>query len=140
MSDTWSIEALIARFELHPEFKEVYVEGDSDIGLYQLFLEEGERDDVVVYPISAVTISQEIRDNFAFPNMNDRSRRTDVILLALLLEQRIPSAANHISCIADADSQLPSTSGQPGSALAFCFSPTTQASSYTHTALIFLPN
>jgi hypothetical protein len=105
MTDAWSIEALISRFELHPEFKEIYVEGEGDLGIYRLFLEETGRDDVLVYPISAVAISDDCREEFGLGHLDTDSRRTEVILLAVALQREIPAAANMVTCIADADTQ-----------------------------------
>jgi hypothetical protein len=106
MNAQWSLDALIARYELHPDFKELYVEGEGDIGFYQMFLDECGRSDVLVYPISAVSIPPDPTDELLqILRLDGRSRRSDVISLALVLEKRIPEAARRVTCIADADTQ-----------------------------------
>jgi hypothetical protein len=105
MTDAWSLEALIARYELHSEFKEIFVEGEGDLGLYSSFLEDSGRDDVLVYPISAVSIPDECRMEFGFDHLDRESRRSEVILLAVALQKLFPKAASQVTCIADADDQ-----------------------------------
>lgn len=105
MSDQWSLEALIARYEFHPHFKEIYVEGEGDIGLYQLFLEEMGRNDVLVYPISVVSIPPDPVDELQIRQLDSGSRRSDVISLALALQVKISQEARFVTCIADADTQ-----------------------------------
>jgi hypothetical protein len=63
------------------------------------------RGDVLVYPISAVSIPDELREQFGVVYLDTRSKRTNVILLAMALQRTVPSAAEHVTCIADADAQ-----------------------------------
>jgi hypothetical protein len=105
MIDSWSLEALISRFELHPDFQEVYVEGETDVGFFQWFLEVNGRADIVVYPISAISIPDSVRDLFEDCELDRGSNRTSVILLALILEREIAAAASRVTCVADADTQ-----------------------------------
>jgi hypothetical protein len=105
MNDAWSCDALISRFLLHPEFKEVYVEGETDVGSYKWFLEETGRDDVLVYPISAVAALGDHLEEFGLGRLDKGSKRSQVILLAFILQKEIPGAARNVSCIADADTQ-----------------------------------
>lgn len=105
MTDRWSIEAVISRIELHPEFKEAYVEGEGDMGLYGWFLDEAGRSDVLVYPISAVEVPYHAELGFDDERMDRESRRTEVIILASALQSNVPDAWEQVTCIADADTQ-----------------------------------
>jgi len=105
VNDKWSLDALLARYELHPEFKEIYVEGEGDIGVYQLFLDEMGRRDVLVYPITSVSIPPDPADQLKLPQLDVDSRRSDVISLALVFETKSPDLEHIVTCIADADTQ-----------------------------------
>ncbi|MEI9967625.1 MAG: hypothetical protein WDM87_02980 [Terracidiphilus sp.] len=103
--DAWCLDDLVARFEAHPEFREVYVEGQDDIGLVQWFLEQNDLGDVVVYPIDSFDITEESATACGLSHLDRTSNRTDVITLALHLQREVPVAAGHVTCIADADLQ-----------------------------------
>ena len=102
-NDAWSPGALVARIDTHPEFKEVYVEGEDDMGLVQWFLEQNGIENVVVYPIDSVDITEELSAACGVSHLDRNSNRTDVITLALLLQREVPAAAERITCMADAD-------------------------------------
>lgn len=104
-NDAWDPYDLVARFDAHPEFKEIYVEGEDDMGFVQWFLKQNGMEDVLVYPINSIEITDELTAACGVPHLNKNSNRTDVITLALLLQQEIPAAAERVTCIADADLQ-----------------------------------
>jgi hypothetical protein len=90
-----------ARYELHPERRDVFVEGERDQGLIRAFLENEEKNDVSVFSISVVNIAAHLVLEKSLPHP---SRRSEVITLALELEAReIPS--RQAVCVADADSE-----------------------------------
>jgi hypothetical protein len=97
----WSLEALAARYELHPKFNEVFVEGETDEGLLQWFFEQHGRDDVLVYPVTAIHIPEEL---ITSRHLDASSRRSDVITLALELKGRLDNDVP-VTCIADADTE-----------------------------------
>jgi len=99
MTDRWSLEALAARYELHPSFREVFVEGDGDKGLVQWFFEVNGRSDVLVYPITSVEVPLGIIEG---RGLETSSRRSEVIVLALELERQLTREVA-VTCIADSD-------------------------------------
>jgi hypothetical protein len=101
MIDQWSLDALVARYELHPDLTDVFVEGEADQGLLQWFFEQTGRSDVVVYPITIVSIPPVVLDAFSLDHSSNRSK---VICLALTLgeSKAIPNVA---ACVADRDTE-----------------------------------
>lgn len=99
MSDpiNFEIEGLVARYELHPERRDVFVEGDSDQGLVRAFFEARGLRNISVLSVSVVNLPSDLARALPQP-----SRRSDVIGLALELERKGVSQ-NQVACIADAD-------------------------------------
>jgi hypothetical protein len=93
------IDDLIARYQLHPEWREVFVEGDPDQGLVRTFLEKNGRRNVSIFSISVVNIPSYlvIQRNLAHP-----SARSELITLAAELERNGVSSSQ-VACVADAD-------------------------------------
>lgn len=101
MSDSlnFDIEELVARYELHPDWRDVFVEGEQDRGLLQSLLQYQRRKDVSVFTVSVVNISPHLLLEKSLPHP---SRRSEVIALAIELEAR-RVRPNQAACIADAD-------------------------------------
>lgn len=101
MSDpiNFDIEALAARYELHPERRDVFVEGDCDIGLVRKFLEDRGLPEVSVFPVSVVNVSPAACLGRSLPHPSVRS---EVIALAMEFAQRGVSPHQAV-CVADAD-------------------------------------
>jgi hypothetical protein len=101
MSDpiNFEIEALVARYELHPERRDVFVEGESDQGLVRTFLDRRGLRNISVLSVAVVNVPPASVLNRALPHP---SRRSEVIALAFELEGRGVSL-RQVACIADAD-------------------------------------
>jgi hypothetical protein len=101
MSDpiNFGIEELVARFALHPERRDVFVEGERDQGLIRAFLEKQNHAAVCVFPISVVNISAQLLLGRQLPHP---SKRNEVVALAMELEKQNISASQ-VACVADAD-------------------------------------
>ncbi len=101
MSDSINceIEELVARYELHPDRRDVFVEGEQDQGLVRAFLENEGCRYVAVLSVSVVNVPAwlVLSRGFAHP-----SRRSETITLAMELDARRVSAQQAV-CIADAD-------------------------------------
>ena len=101
MSDpiNFEIEELVARYELHPDRRDVFVEGEHDRGLIRAYLEREQCQQVAVLSISVVNLPAWLVLTRGLPHP---SRRNEVITLAMELETRkVP--AHQAVCIADAD-------------------------------------
>ncbi len=95
----FEVEGLVARYELHQERRDVFVEGERDQGLIRAFLENQGYKNVSVFPVSVVNISPYLLLKRLLPHP---SRRSEVISLAMELEGRkVPPG--QVACIADAD-------------------------------------
>jgi hypothetical protein len=101
MSDpiNFEIETLAARYELHPDRRDIFVEGASDLGLLKLVLADQGLREVSVFPIDVVNVpeKQVVDRGLPYP-----SNRGEVITLAHeLVAQGISS--RQVVCIADSD-------------------------------------
>lgn len=101
MSDpiNFDLDGLLARYLLHPERRDVFVEGNDDKGLLRKFLQESGAPDVAVFAISVVNVPAKalLDRNLAHP-----SRRNEVIALAFELEAKGITPAQ-AACVADSD-------------------------------------
>jgi hypothetical protein len=101
MSDpiNFEIEELVARYELHPERRDVFVEGESDQGLVRAYLEHVRCHHVAVLSVAVVNLPAWLILAKGLPHP---SRRSEVFTLAMELETR-KVASQQAVCIADAD-------------------------------------
>jgi hypothetical protein len=95
----FEIPSLAMRYFLHPERRDVFVEGYSDQGLVRAYLEGHGRMHVSVYPISVVNVPAALVLETKLPHPSCRSM---VITLALALE-RAGTRPTQATCVADAD-------------------------------------
>jgi len=95
----FDIEGLIARYELHPDRQDVFVEGERDVGLVRTFLDKHGRKNVSVYSVSAVNIAPDLVRARSLPHP---SKQSEVITLAMELESNGVSS-KQMACLADAD-------------------------------------
>lgn len=93
-----TLEELLARYELHPDICDLYVEGESDRDFFRWFLESNERLRAVVYPITEVHIPSGLPVGRGLQD-NNRDR---VIFLAIYLEESLGPLLR-VTCIADSD-------------------------------------
>jgi hypothetical protein len=92
------ISELIARYRLHPNLKEIYVEGTFDKKLLEWFLRESGRNEVTVYEIDTVDV----------PLPHERSDGEDgargrVLSLVRALEVALPARSLCMLGVVDAD-------------------------------------
>ena len=97
-----TLEDLIARYELEPQLRDIYVEGSSDKSLIEWFLKEMGIDGAVVYEICTVQIDKE---KVAVYGEEDNNKGR-VITLAHEMESILGKEALQITCIADSDFDL----------------------------------
>jgi Protein of unknown function (DUF4435) len=93
-----TLEELVARYELEPELRDIYVEGYSDYLFFQWFLDKSKCQNSAVYEIDTVQIAEEILVQHGLDNGN----RGRVIALALELERKLVHP-HQATCVADRD-------------------------------------
>lgn len=94
-----TVEELIARYELHPDLRDIYVEGEFDAFLLRWFFSDSDIQDVCVYEIGTVEITSELL-SFAQSENNNKGR---VIALAKKLEQVLGTQSQQVTLIIDKD-------------------------------------
>jgi len=94
-----TLDELVARYELEPDLRDIYVEGKTDKLFLEWFLRNRGIQDIFVYEIETVDISAERLFELQLKD-NNRSR---VITLALYLQDKFPETTPHVICIADKD-------------------------------------
>lgn len=98
--DKRQIEELVARYELEPTIRDIYVEGNSDKVIIEWLLQNVGLEDVVVYEIDTVNVPYE---ELVRLGLND-SKRSRVITLAFALHSGASIDLTPIvACIADTD-------------------------------------
>jgi hypothetical protein len=93
-----TLEELLARYELHPEMCDVYVEGDSDKDMLRWFFDSSGNRNIVVYPITEIEITHDRLDKEKLVNSN----RGRVMLLATYIEKELGQTPK-VTCVIDAD-------------------------------------
>ncbi|GAA6619210.1 hypothetical protein [Scytonema sp. NUACC26] len=94
-----SLNELVARYELEPELRDIYVEGKTDKLLLEWFLKQKGQEGFAVYEIDTVDIPAQKLFEFG---LND-SKRGRVIYLALFLQKMLSEIPPHLTCVADKD-------------------------------------
>ncbi|MGA3163969.1 MAG: DUF4435 domain-containing protein [Verrucomicrobiota bacterium] len=97
-----SIPELVARYELEPELRDIFVEGEHDQNFIRWLLDESGCSDAAVYTISCVDIS----DGDVLASGFEANNKGRVIQLAKTLSQLIDPKKKQITCIADQDFDL----------------------------------
>jgi hypothetical protein len=92
------IPELILQYELHPEFRDVYVEGEADKRLLDWLFKKCGISDVIVYDIDAVEIPADVLKKHELPD----GKKGRVVALAYELQGNIPDT-KQVTCIADKD-------------------------------------
>jgi hypothetical protein len=98
----FEIETLVARYELHPDRQDVFVEGERDQGIVRAFLRKQGHGNVSVFSVSVVNIPPAVVLANSLPHP---SRRSEVIALAKELEGN-GIATRQVACIADSDFEI----------------------------------
>lgn len=96
-----SIDEIIAKYELHPDLIDVYVEGVFDRDFIFEFLDTtGTRGDVSVYAIDDIEVPSDL---VTAAGLGHGSNRNRVLTLAKALETRLAAMNRNIICLVDAD-------------------------------------
>jgi len=93
------IDELVARYSLEPKLKDVYVEGEIDKYILEWFLTTINRQDINIYTIDTVEVSEDVLQLYGLGIGSNRSR---VIALSAKLAIILPPEI-HILCLADRD-------------------------------------
>ena len=90
---------LVARYELEPSLRDLFVEGPRDRGIYSWYLKKVGYQGVAVFEIESVEIPHETLVSHGLGSGN----RARVIALALEFDDQFPSGLRYARCIADSD-------------------------------------
>ena len=94
-----TIAELIARYELEPQLRDIYVEGTRDSATYGWFFKNLGCDPVSVFEIDLVEVGNDLLEKFGL-SLGNRSR---VVALALSMEDSLSKPAPYVKCIVDSD-------------------------------------
>ena len=94
-----TIEDLIARYQLEPHLRDLFVEGPSDQAIYDWYLKNIGCPGITIFDIDSIDIDSDILQSYSLP-IGSRSR---VIALALLLGDSLDPRGPCVRCIADSD-------------------------------------
>ena len=101
-SNRRSIEELVTRYLFHPELRDLYVEGDRDVGLFRWFLGTQSSNAAVVYSIETVDVPASKVSTFELDAEGNKMR---VIALSLELDRLLPPDCRVAFCCVDKDFQ-----------------------------------
>lgn len=94
---------LYAKYDLHPNLMEIYVEGEFDYTFLSLFLEEIGAQNSTVVCIDDIEIDNTVTDRF---KLNGGSNKNRVLGLAGLLDERYKTRPTNVCCLVDVDLDL----------------------------------
>jgi hypothetical protein len=94
------VDELYAKFDLHPNLIEIYVEGEFDYSIINFYLEEIGAKSATVVCIDDIDINSNITSAF---NLTGGSNKNRVLALASLFDKRYSNRPTSICCIADVD-------------------------------------
>jgi len=95
------VSELITQYKLHPEFRDIYVEGSWDKNHIDWFLKASGITDVIIYDIDGVFIPPEMLAKHGFTEAQD-GKKERVVTLAYELQEHI-QVDGQVTCIADRD-------------------------------------
>lgn len=93
------LNELLLLYDLEPELRDIYVEGDFDNAIIRWFLDEKDHKDVSVYSISSINIPASILIDLGRKD-NNRER---VLYLAEFLYEKCEHNIGKVTCILDLD-------------------------------------
>src|SRR5689334_5152753 len=99
--DKKRISELITQYKLHPEFRDIYVEGSWDKSLVEWVLKTAGVTDFVVYDIDTVFIPPEMLAKHGFHRGQD-GKKERVVTLAYELQDHVKNL-RQVNCLADRD-------------------------------------
>lgn len=96
-----TISEILTRYKMFPHFREIYVEGSTDVKVFQAFLREFGFNDVVVYSIDVIDVP--INESLFLDHLpGDGGCKERVVTLAFELEKACKGICKQAICIADA--------------------------------------
>jgi hypothetical protein len=94
-----TLEEICSIYSLEPQLKDIFVEGRSDKIFVDWYLQDSNADDVSVYTIDSIDITEDIVTEH---NLTKGSKRSCVLALACTLAVQFPHGLN-VLCLADRD-------------------------------------
>lgn len=94
----FQVHELVARYELHPEFRDLFVEGESDADLLSWFGRQAGLARLSVYQVNSVYLPEEV-----VPQRYRSGNRGRVIALALSLEKELSKKLDNVYGLIDRD-------------------------------------
>ena len=94
-----TIDELVTRYENHPEFRDVYVEGEFDRRLVKWLCRQAGNAECTVYDIDGIDVPPDVLGKHDLPD----GKKGRVVALAYELQTEIQDA-RQVTCIADKDS------------------------------------
>jgi hypothetical protein len=95
---TFTIDALIAKYELEPDLRDIFVEGVSDVTIFNNYAEKQRISSVLVYPIVEVNVPKELVEQ-----QYGTGNRGRICALARELSENVPNDNDNVYCVADQD-------------------------------------
>lgn len=95
----FKIEEILLAHALEPEIVDIFVEGSTDVPIFEEFIEKVSSGCAVVFHIDVVDVDKTTLERFAL----DGGNKGRVIALALSLEEANPAIGETVVCIADKD-------------------------------------
>jgi hypothetical protein len=102
MDDTYrrSISELVTRYRFHPEFRDLFVEGDRDVSVYDWFLSRIPMSRAAVYPINSIEVTSTTCQEMGVSEGGNKGR---AIALALKLDRELSLECRSVLCLVDKD-------------------------------------
>lgn len=94
------IDELYAKFDLHPNLIEIYVEGEFDYSFINFYLDEIGAQSATIVCIDDINIDRETTDQLGFTSGSNKNR---VLALSSLLDKRYGDRPTNACCITDID-------------------------------------
>jgi hypothetical protein len=99
--DRKQVAELITQYKLHPELRDIYVEGSWDKGLVEWVVRTAGITEFVVYDVDTVFIPSEVLAKHGF-NEGQHGKKERVVTLAFELQDHVKNESQ-VSCLADRD-------------------------------------
>lgn len=94
-----TLEELIAMYSLHPEMRDIYVEGITDKLILERFLKKNKAADFQIIEVDSIDFSNSYHSN---PELK-RNNKRKIVFLSEEFEKQFASKINGLVCIADKD-------------------------------------
>jgi hypothetical protein len=94
------VSELVTRYQLHPEMRDLYVEGESDKRFFCWFVLKLPLKSVAVYDIQSVEMTAQQVTALSVSEGGNKGR---VVALAMILEKTLPPECDSVRCLVDKD-------------------------------------